>query len=178
MSSITTSARKYKQSQMKVKRASQPPPPSYQELLSDNNSTFGAFCFTEDDRMVVEESVLPEQSNWLIHCLRIFDLKTYQSKQIKLSDRHGINMNTGSICIYDATLALLASNTDIRGVKVIDKKLQRICRTIYPRGSNSLGKIYKIKWLSCKDGKLFLWQSLSMGNVYVPLTLTVRFYLK
>lgn len=48
-----------KQSQVKVKKQeSLHPPPRYQEFTSGIDSAFGALCFTEDGRIVIEEYVL------------------------------------------------------------------------------------------------------------------------
>lgn len=60
--SITTSTSELKQPQIKTDKEIQPPPSQYQEFISSNNCTFGAFCFTEDDRMLVEEFVLVSTS--------------------------------------------------------------------------------------------------------------------
>lgn len=65
-------------------------------------------------------------------------------------------MSTGSVCMYDAKLALLVINDGVAGIMVIDIALQRHCRTIYPQRSERLGIIKQIRWVSSKMGKILL----------------------
>lgn len=152
--SITTSTSELKQPQIKIDREIQPPPPRYQEFISSNNCTFGAFCFTEDDRMFVEEFVLPGFKCSLKYCLRVFDLQTDKSNAIVISDNHKRNYsNRSSICMYDETFILLAS---MKSVMVIDMKRLKICRTIHLQQSLGLENLNGIRWISCKGGNVYL----------------------
>lgn len=155
VSAITISASESNQSQIKLEGyTGQSTISRYQELVAIDNSTFGALCFTEDGRIIVEELV---QSSPTIHLLRKFDLKTNQSQQIKLRELfYGININSGSICMFDETFALIASNNDVIGIMIIDLALQRHCRTICLKHSRSLGEIKRIKWVTCKEGTIYL----------------------
>lgn len=63
MPAITILPREYKQSQIKVERASRSPHSPYQELISDNNSMFGACFFTEDGCLVVGELFLSKHKS-------------------------------------------------------------------------------------------------------------------
>lgn len=147
---ITISASESNQSQIKVESYSQSTPSRYQEFVAVDNSTFGALCFTEDGRIVVEELF---QSKQTTHFLRIFDLITDQSLQIKLRELYyGMDMKSGSICIYDEKFALITSNKVI-GIMVIDLALERHCRTIILNHSR---KIKRIKWVTCKEGEIYL----------------------
>lgn len=160
LSAITIFDSECKQPQ--IERDNQTTPPRYQELISDHTSTFGALCFTEDGRIIVEESF--QQCSPTIHCLRMFDLHTSQSQQINLRKiHHWINMKTGSICMYDKTFALMASNKDVIGIMVIDLALQRHCRTICLECSGRLGDIQQIKWVTCKEGNIYLLAERDMG---------------
>ncbi|CAG2186505.1 unnamed protein product [Mytilus edulis] len=88
----------------------------YQELTADSNSIFGALCFTEDGRIVVEES---KTGNFAFG-LRIFDLQTKQSTQITLSEiSDKINMMKGSSCMFDKNLALVATSKVIQARQCI-----------------------------------------------------------
>ncbi|CAC5407471.1 unnamed protein product [Mytilus coruscus] len=160
----TVSDNACKKSQIKVERTSQRPPPPYQELTAGNNSTLGAFCFTKDGRIVVEACVPSEiRTNLRIHCLRIFDLHTCKSSQIKLSETsQDINFNAGSISMYD-NFALLVSKMRDNVITVIDLKLQRMCRTISMQHPKYVFHVIKIKWISCKGGKIFPFAEANLG---------------
>lgn len=149
---ITTSISELKQPQIKTDREIQPPPPQYQEFISSNNCTFGAFCFTEDDRMFVEEFVLPGFECPLKYCIRVFDLQTNKSNEIVISDNYKRNSSDrSSICMYDETFVLLAS---MKAVMVIDMKLLKMCRTIKLEQSAVRGNLNGLKWISCKGGNI------------------------
>lgn len=157
MTAITILNKEYKQSQIKVERASQPPPPAYNELISDNNAMFGACCCTEDGRLVVEELFLSKHQSPLKYCLRLFNFQTDESEEIWISDRYDKKyLYRGSMCMYNETLAILASDQEIRGIMVIDIELHKIYRTIYIQRSKGLGKVKKIKWISCKGWQIYI----------------------
>ncbi|CAG2240865.1 unnamed protein product [Mytilus edulis] len=84
---ITGSTNDCKKSQIKVERALQSPPPRFQELMAGDESTFESFCFTEDNRIVVLESIRSRNQyrEEIDTCLKIFDLQTNKSTEIKLS---------------------------------------------------------------------------------------------
>lgn len=128
--------------------------------MAGDKSTFDSFCFTEDNRIVVLETVRSrnQYSAQINTCLKIFDLQTNKSTEIKLSKPKD-NLNLGnccSICMYDAKLVLIAADKDIQGIMVVDMQLQRHCRTIYPNHSKGLGSFKNIHWISCKGGKIFI----------------------
>lgn len=167
MTSGIPSSRDFKQSQMKVEKESQPLPPRYQEQISDNNSTFGAFCFTKDGRLVVEELFLSKNERALKYCLRIFDLQTSKSTEILVSDKFYMKyLYKGSMCMYDDTFVLLVSNNDKRQIMVIDIKLQKMCRTINLQRSEGLGDVKDIIWISdsCASEIYLLAESSYKGN--------------
>ncbi|VDI43466.1 Hypothetical predicted protein [Mytilus galloprovincialis] len=159
ISATTSSDDKCKQSQIKVKiRTSQSPLPRYQELTAGINSTLGAFCFTEDGRIVVEACVPSEiRPKLRIHCLRIFHLQSCETNQIELSEEtsQGINFDAGSIAMVD-NFALLVSKKSCNVITVIDTKLQRVCRTITLQHPKGLFHVTQLKRISCKGGQIFL----------------------
>ncbi|XP_063427190.1 uncharacterized protein LOC134710729 [Mytilus trossulus] len=150
--SITTSTSELKLPQINTDREIQPSPPRYQEFIPSNNCVFGAFCFTEDDRMFVEEFVLPGYESSLKYCLQVFDLQTNKSNTIVISDNFKWDYS-GSVCMYDEKFVLLAS---MKAVMVIDTKLLKMCRTIKLEQSVVRGNLKGIKWISCKGGNIYV----------------------